>query len=300
MVYQLKYLLEEFQLFISDLINMFLSLIKIVVLSKFNAKIPSIGKKEVIVIGNGPSFKKALIEFPAFFQGKDLICVNNFPATEEYEILKPSSLVLLDNNYYPRKGVVILPIVEKLFESIVNKTTWELKIFLPQISRSSKQLKELAIKNSNVKIFYFNYTIVNGFDWFNYFFYKKNIGMPLCQNVIVASIFLSINMNYKNVYLIGVENSFFKNIVINNENEVYLQHSHFYNEDKTLNVSKVHKVPGSSEKADIADVLTMFVKTFKGYKVVKKYGDYRRANIYNVTEDSYIDAFERKKITDLI
>jgi hypothetical protein len=299
MVFLLKDFIEKIQQFISNCISMFASLIKILVLSKFNTKLPKAIIKEAIVIGNGPSFKKSLAEAPSFFENKELICVNAFPSSPEYELLRPSKLVWLDNAFYPQKGVALREDIKELIEAIINKTTWELKIFLPQLSRSATHLQELKIKNSNIQLCYFNYTIIKGFDWFSYFFYKRNAGMPLCQNVVVASIFLSINIGYENIYLIGVENSFFKDIVVSDENEVYLQHSHFYDKDNKGSLTKIHVRPGSPIKADISEVLTMAVKTFKGYKTLRKYGDYRGTTVYNITEGSYVDAFERKKITNL-
>ncbi len=299
MVLLLKDFVEKIQLFVSNFISMLASIVKILILSKFNVKIPVATQKDAIVIGNGPSFKKSLNEAPSFFENKDLICVNAFPATPEYELLKPSTLVWLDNAYYPKEGLPLREDIKELIEAIVKTTTWKLTIFLPQLSLSAPYLKALAQRNPNIQLCYFNYTIIKGFDWFSYFFYKRNIGMPLCQNVVVASIFFSINRKYKNIYLTGVENSFFKNIIVSEENEVYLQHSHFYSDNKKDNITTVHKSPGSVEKAEIAGVLTMAVKTFTGYKILRKYGDYMGATIYNITEGSYVDAFERKKITDL-
>ena len=166
------------------------------------------------------------------------------------------------------------------------------------MAKASKHIKEISDRNPNIKIHYFNYTIVQGFDWFCYLFYNRGFGMPLCQNVVVASIFLSVKMKFKNIYLIGVENSFFKDIWVSDENEIFLHHSHFY--DKKGGRSEVHIRPGSSVKADLAAVLMMAVKTFKGYKTIQKYASHVGASVYNVTEGSYVDAFERKKITDLI
>ncbi len=300
MILLLKDFVAKLQQVVSDFFSLFSSLIKVLVLSRFHVSIPKPEKKEAIVIGNGPSLKKMLVDTPAFFENKDLICVNNFPASAEFESLKPNTLVWLDNAYYPTESATLRADIKDMIEVLIEKTSWKFTILVPQMSMHSKHIQDIAKRNSHISIHYFNYTIVKGFDWFSYFFYKRGIGMPLCQNVVVASIFLAVRIHYKSIYLTGVENSFFKDVWVNEENEVYLQHAHFYDKNNDGGKTKVHIRPGSSVKADLAAVLMMAVKTFTGYKAIKKYADHVGVHVYNVTEGSYVDAFERKKITDLL
>jgi hypothetical protein len=299
MIYSLKKIFEKIKQWAADFFNVFLSLIKIVVLSKLKVNIPQTTNDTVIVLGNGPSFKESLLKNPDFFKNKDFVCVNNFPSTPEYDLLEPSACVMLDDGYFPKDKTKLSETAINTINNLITKTTWELTLFLPQLSKHSEYLKEIPAKNKNIKLCYFNYTIVEGFDWFKHWIYKKNIGMPQCQNVVAASACLALNMGYKTIELIGVENSFFKNIIVDENNILYLEHFHFYSDKSKKHITRAYKMPGMTESINMSEFLMLGVKTFKSYYSLEKYARYLGKKIYNLTEDSYVDAFERKKITDL-
>lgn len=273
-----------------------ISLIKIPLLSRWYFKLPRGMNREVIVIGNGPSFSDAFHNHYNFFNEKDIICVNGFPSSDEYIQLKPYMLVWLDVGFYPRNKTDLRPDLAILLDNIVLKTTWKIHILLPQLAKPAKFLKELESLNPLIKIIYFNYTVVDGFELFKNFIYKNRLGMPLCQNVVVAATFLSVSMKYDKVYLTGVENSFFKDITVDHENQIMLNHTHFYDKNLKNAPLKIFKRPDNKQPIDIAGVLMMAVKTFRGYRNVQIFSEYMGVKIYNISTDSYVDAFERRNI----
>jgi hypothetical protein len=299
MILFLKKSLEQLNAFVANFVGMFLSLVKIAILSKVKVRIPKAAEKEIVLMGNGPSFRKALDEHPDFFQHKELCCVNFFPNTEEYEKLKPSSIIWLDHIYYPHKTLPLKEEVKTVVESIINKTTWKVTLFVPYIAKSAQHIEQIPLKNANVTLCYFNYTIITGFEWFRRLIYRSNWGMPLCQNVVVAATFLAVNKGYSNVYLTGVENGFFKELIVGEDNQIYLGHTHFYSPGGEKIITRLHKDTLGQEETDLADALMLAVKTFRGYKEVRRYADYRKVSVYNLTEGSYVDAFVRKKIASL-
>ena len=78
-----------------------------------------------------------------------------------------------------------------------------------------------------------------------------------------------------------------------------LNHIHFYDKNLKNAPLKIYKRPDTKEPVDIAGVLMMAVKTFKGYKNVQMYAQHIGVKIYNLSTDSYVDAFERKKIESI-
>ncbi|MBX9852779.1 MAG: hypothetical protein K2X86_13630 [Cytophagaceae bacterium] len=301
MIYKLKFWFEAFEIFIKDIYESFISIIKVIVLSKVNIKVPAAPKEECVILGNGPSLSSVLEKNRNFLGNKDLFCVNAFPSLTEYTEIKPGNLVWLDHQFYVYKNKELLnekrSDILKAINDIIEKTTWPLNLHLPVLAKGTSYLEEIPIKNPNVKICYFNYTIIRGFTFLRHFLFKANLGMPLCQNVVGASIFIALNMKFKCIYLVGADHNLGKNIFVNDSNEVCMLHHHFYDKDQKPIISNVFKGPGSNEKLNIAGFYSLCVKTFQTYYPLEEYAKYLKSKIYNATEGSFIDAFERKKIS---
>ena len=300
MIYKLKFYFEAFEMFIKDTYDSLFSIIKVILLSKVNTEPPLALKEECAILGNGPSLQSVLETNRFFFSNKELFCVNAFPSYVEYTEIKPGNVVWLDHQFYICKSKELLSEkrsdILKAINDIIEKTTWPLNLHLPTLAKNVNYLREISVKNPNVKICYFNYTIVKGFSFLRHFFFRTNLGMPLCQNVIGASIFISLNMGFKKVYVLGADHNLGKNIFVNDDNEVCMLHHHFYDKDQKPKISNVYNGPGSVEKIDIAGFYMLCVKTFQTYYVLEEYAKYLKSKIYNATEGSFIDAFERKKI----
>ena len=82
------------------------------------------------------------------------------------------------------------------------EVTWEMVFFVPYLYRKDVDVVRVLKNNPSVKITFFNYTIAKGYDFFTYYLYKKKLASPQFYNVLGISIFLGINMGYKNVWLL--------------------------------------------------------------------------------------------------
>ncbi len=71
--------------FINQCINTFISLIKVIVLSKPSARFPQTKMENCAILGNGPSLNVSLQKYFAFFKQHELKCVNNFSITDQYQ-----------------------------------------------------------------------------------------------------------------------------------------------------------------------------------------------------------------------
>lgn len=298
LLYHIKKIIDLFFEFWQKLANCFYSFGKIIVLSQLKNKIPVVNGKEIVVIGNAPSFGEDYASNPDFFHTKDLMCVNNFPSTERYEVLKPRYVFFLDGIYFfPEESMK--PFAKKTLDSIKEKTTWKVTVFVPQLYRKATYIKTIAAANPNVTICYFNYTILEGFDWLIHFCYKNNLGMPMCKNVVLAAIFASLNMRYKKIYLTGVDNTFFKDIFVSPENDLFVNMVYFYNNNGEKATGHFYNNLETSDRMDVTDFFQWCYLNFKGYKNLKRYGDYMNSEIINTTIKSYIDAFEKKSVSEL-
>lgn len=284
---------SAFQVFVENTVLSLLSLLKIALLSSLNIKLPIHLKKneDCVILGNGPSLNNSLKEHDFSFKSKDLICVNYFAETAYYEKLKPAFYILnapemwledVDDEYYS-KG-------ENFFSTLSKNTTWDLTFFIPAGAKKYDRWQKKIATNKLIKVYYFNTTPIEGFSGFKFFCFNKNLGMPRPHNVLIPSIMLSINLLYKNIYLLGAEHSWLKDLWVNDSNEVLLTQKHFYDEGsaKPLPMNKLGK--GSRK---LHEVLIKFVYAFQGYFELRAYAETKAVRILNATPDSYIDAFER-------
>ncbi|MEZ4884848.1 MAG: hypothetical protein R3E32_09000 [Chitinophagales bacterium] len=288
---------SNIQLFLEHTAQSFLSLAKVVIQSKFRSPMPPKSKQNCIILANGPSLKDSLRQNPDAFDKEkyDLFCVNYFANTDFYERLKPNYCVLIAPEYWVEEFEDISTILQKrtqLFENIEAKTDWEMTILIPWEAKKSKAWKELFKNKPNIHIQYFNRTPVEGCTSINHFLFKHRLGMPRPHNVLLPSIWLTINMHYQNIYLVGSDHSWLPEISVNDQNEVLINQKHFY--DDTTSVPKpMRKATG---KRKLYEVLEKFMLAFKGYFILNKYAKTKGVKIWNSTPNSFIDAFERKEI----
>lgn len=296
MINNLSEILKKLEAFVLKIYQSLSSILKIIILSNFNLNLPRAKERKCFILGNGPSLKESIKKYEPLFIKSDLICVNHFALSEEYHRFKPIHYVLLDPNFFPSQGQSDDQNVEATIKKLAFGTDWEMNLFVPRIARKAMGLKSIQKKNSKINVIYYNYTIVQGFNSLAFFLFKRNLGMPVCQNVIAACIFLALNMRYKKVYLFGADHSWIQDLRVSEQNELYMNHFHFYTKDQKPLVTKILK-QNSREPMKLGDYLQICAKAFNGYYILNNYSKVLEARIYNSSEISLIDAFEREQPT---
>lgn len=262
------------------------------ILSKAGNRIPQAKEKSCIILGNGPSLKTSLLKHPDFFTKHPLICVNSFSITAEFTILKPEYYVILDHGFWKSDAAIITETLNALTE----KTTWPLQLLVPQMAAKSKKFEMVCKKNPNLQLTYFNYSVFKGFRNIGYWLFSKNLAMPQAQNVVVAALFLSINLGFKEVFLFGADHSWHQHLHIDDSNKLFLKHIHFYDNEEKVSFVPLVRAIHLTETIKTQELFTNLAKMFSGYDALESYANYRNCKIYNASEISFIDAFERKKI----
>jgi len=271
-----------------QLINTMASLMKVLLLAKKAPRMPIAQSDTCIVLGTGPSLKTSLEKFPEHFFGQPLLCVNTFCLTEEFTKLKPSYYVMMDPSLWYSDN----DLVQKVMATIREKTTWKLYFMVPQDARRSKRIAALA-ENPNIELIFFNYVVFKGFDRIARFFFRKNMAMPQSENVLVASIFLMINVGYKRIELFGADHSWHEQLHVTEENVVGLKHVHFYEDEKQLKVIPFYKGMHSKEIFRMDEAFISWAKVFYGHLQIKKYASSRGTEVYNASEKTFVDAYPR-------
>lgn len=286
-------LYKRFASFITQSINTFVSVLKIIIKSKYGVRLPLAEGQKCIVLANGPSLKLSFEKHPDFFKQYPLICVNTFAVTTEFEQFKPRYYVILDPGFWESEKESI----KNTFKSLAEKTTWKLYLLIPQYAVSQPVFETLIKKNSNIELIPFNYTVFKGFPSIAHWFYKKNMAMPQSWNVTITALFLGINIGYKEVVLVGADHTWHENLYMSDDNILHTKVPHFWEDQQKIEYVPLYKgKPHEREVRKAHDFFDVWSRTFYGYMLINDYALSRNCTIYNASEVSFIDAFKRIKL----
>jgi hypothetical protein len=171
-------------------------------------------------------------------------------------------------------------------------------LFVPMSYKNHKKYRAFNIKNKKITIYYYNNTIVDGFKFFKDIVYKYNLGAPAAQNVLVAGGYILIKLLYRNIYLVGADHSWHTEIKVDEENRLLLKDKHFYNENPKY--SPWEKDLRTHELWKVHEIFYALGNMFKGYHELKEFNSIMNSKIYNLTQDSFIDAFPKVNIDEII
>lgn len=280
--------LDRIKLFAEEWVSVVISLLRILLLAKKGTHVPELKNKnrEIIIFGNGPSFKDLIDNHPDFWMEKERLMVNYSVCSDYFDIVKPEHYLIADPGFWLNKDKE-----ERVFGNLRDKTTWPLNLYMPNVSFKSKNWQKMIENNKNIRVFVHNTVPVEGPSFFTRWAYSKGYGVPRPHNVLIPSLMISLRMNFKKIYLSGAEHSWIRDLGISDDNRVIMNFSHFYD----------HGKPDKKEMAQYAAVPLFQVLyhqyiIFKSYINIEEYAKQRQQKIINITPGSYIDAFDREKI----
>jgi hypothetical protein len=231
------------------------------------------------VLGNGPSCHET---FNHNICSNEKIMVVNFMALTDYFFkYKPEFYVLIDPDHLKDDSDKLLMLYEAL-----RKVDWSMTLFVPV---SCRRQAESLVCNNNIIIKFINFNYLPGKSKAVFYLYQKNIATPRFQNVVVACLYVAINLGFKEIKLHGVESSEFQMFEINEHNEVLLKTEHSYGK-ATRNLSKEGKII----KGEFWKYLRFYIFMLEGYSQVKSYSDSVGCKIVNYTKKSFIDSFDKR------
>lgn len=285
--------LKHIQEFLSALFSSLMSLIKILISSRPVSKLPSRKNDTCVILGNGPSLETSILEAGEILYQSDLICVNFFPLTHLFEQLKPRFFVACDSILWDKTFTSDLVVKsEKMFEQINSIVDWDFYLFMPRISKNKGDWHQRISTNKNIHVHYYNLTPVEGLKKINFYLYSFGLGMPRPHNVLIPSIVHAINLQYKRIFLLGVDHSWLSEIKTNDDNKVMVGQNHFYDDNTTKNQIRKSK----TESMKLHEVLETFATVFRGYYELNDFSKTKNINIINSTPNSFIDAFNRQNL----
>lgn len=244
---------------------------------------------KLFILGNGPSLLGQIDFIYENREISELICVNGFSRNIEYESLKPEIYFLIDPVFF-KNDWKSYDIANSTLSCIKQKTNWDLLLIIPRKWKNSKSLKQLS-NNTNISIGYINYVpFVGKLNFIKKSLLKLELSTPVLQNVLIAAIYFGVNRKYKEINLFGTDHTWLNDLVVDENNIVYLKDHHFY-ESKTIQLVNSDKTPKKAYFF-ISQIQTML----KEYSVLDSYAKEMGITIINYTVNSHIESFEKKKI----
>jgi hypothetical protein len=236
--------------------------------------------KKVFVFANGPSLQKISPHKIQKYKknGYDLIAINSYISSIFSQYINPDYYVLADPGYFSDYNSNPKHFTSERIMGIQNDIQ-KIKninsvLFIPiQYYENIQHDKKLAFINfrdpfsSNVSL----------------------ITKPPGYTTMTAYIALSIAcyLGYSEIYIAGFDNSWFKSIEIDVNNEMYLSNNHFY--DNKSNIEKVSREDGEN----LGHFL--FINHFL-FKDLHKFNNFP---IINLDPQSLTDAFSKKHNLDV-
>lgn len=285
-----------------------LSIILMITFSKWFLKrlIKNDQKQGCIILGNGPSLTSQIEKIRLTRSEHALLCVNEFPLSLLFDELKPNYYTLLDPHYWFRTDGKVPDLTHQVLDAIALKVKWDITLFLPVEMKSVIAESSLQSEGSNrfVSFNYYNRTPVSGFKPFKFKMYDFNWGMPFSHNVLVAAIYLMIVIKYKKILVYGADHSWHEQIVITKDNILRIREDHFKYEYDEKSISEREEMyepiykfaftqTGVREIFKIHEIFDAYSKIHYGYWVLRGYAEYHNIRIINLSNKSYIDAFDR-------
>ncbi|MBC8153604.1 MAG: hypothetical protein H7Z72_11895 [Bacteroidetes bacterium] len=280
---------------LTDLLGSLVSLLKVVVQSRFGAALPAPQRPTCSVLGNGPSLNDSLQHHLAFIRETELVVVNSFALTDIFLDLMPQNYALHDPGYFFRTSTSVRPDIQQTIDVLIQTVTWPMNLYVPRRAKHSYLTRQIEAGNPGIQVIYYNYTVVTGFQWLRHGLYRRNLGMVQSQTVLMAALFLMVNRRFREVYIFGADQSWHEQIRVTDTNEFQMQNLHFYDKGKTVSFAPTYNAGQGRGFAMASQFLSLY-KVFRGYEVLRDYANELDVNVLNASSKSYIDAFDRVRL----
>lgn len=251
--------------------------------SNKNYKDIALGKR-CFILGNGPSLNNINLEL---LQKEDVFTVNQINRSTIFNKINPKYHCIADVDFFflDNKDPVEAERLKYIKELQYNKN---LVCIFPYDSKSFFD----SIKFSNKTIFY------------NYFqdATKKEIksidmrrGIPSIRTVVQVAIYSAIYFGYKEIYLLGVENTNYYSIINKIEQTDNVEKSHVYNYTKAEREAIIRKNNSQNNES----IFENFYHMFKIYDNINHYCKNNKVLIKNLTGSGILDVFEQDTLENV-
>ena len=264
------------------------SLVKIPLMSRRPSPRSREEKDTIIVMGNGPSLRDAMIDHRDVLMAYPRLAVNLSALAPEFRELRPDYYILADIAFFLKEKTGKVPALWEALASV----DWPMTLFLPATARKMPEVRRLP---ANIAVKYYNLTPAEGWRWLMHPVYDLGLAMPRPRNVLIPSIMSSMREGFHRIVLIGADHNWSKTLWVTDRNCVVSVQPHFYKDDD----KELRRAEEIFRNVRLHEVYENYAIAFRSYFNVKAYAERRGVEILNATPGSFIDAFSRISLDDL-
>lgn len=257
-------------------------------------KIQTIRKhSNLLLLSNGPSLKNFLTNMLTneMIDENDFLIVNDFVKSREYERIKPTMCVWSDPMFF--EHTLFEERATDTIRMMAERTQWNLTLFIPH-NRLKSNLLEPLRKNKNINFIGFHSFPYKGFEIFRHFFEAHGLASGQYGNVSVNAVYIGLMMGYQNIFLYGVDYTFFTGICVNTNNELCFLNEHFFDNKPAELKPIICQYKGFEGVYKISYYIAEMASRFKGHDLMASLAKKMNVNIYNCVKTSLIDSYPRK------
>lgn len=281
-------IIDKAAYFFSGLSQSLASIVKIFLFSRRPFVADKSREKSIIILGNGPSLNETIENHSDFIAQNDCMAVNFAANTSMFQSIKPLFYILADPHFFIENSID--KNVDMLWQNL-SDADWKMQLLIPVKYRRNHRI--IKLKNSpNLELKFYNLTPVEGFVWLRNLVYSIGLGMPRPRNIMIPAIMNVIRLGYKTINLAGADHSWTKSLWVDDKNHVISIQPHFYKD----NDDEKKRVATEYLKYPLYKILESLHIAFRAYFLIADYAKCKNIKIFNVTPDSFIDAFPRKKL----
>lgn len=246
---------------------------------------------EVVIIANGPSLKQEKKEYNRYANKNNVFVVNAFCLNKEFTILKPRFYVIMDDAFFrTRVDKRLSDLREGVLSGIVQQTDWRMHVILPMKAKRSDFAQRLKANDYVVVCFVKNIPFIGGYFRINNFLARLGASNPFYQNVLVACIFLSFNLNPSKIRIFGADHSWHRDLYLEG-NRLMSKDRHF---SKSSSDIKLVNLSSKGKDIHLHNELFNLSRLFGIYHFLHRFALGKNISIINHTKSSWIDAFKRE------
>ncbi len=241
--------------------------------------------EEVYILANGPSLKGEILQLME--SRKDLsqsVVVNFFIESELFHRIRPKYYCLADPIFNQKSKLTER--TKGVYAKLNNEVTWSMTLF---VWKEAEGMLRNVINNPNIQIVGLSILMFGGFESNRYKYYKKGMAVPSYVNVTIMALYAMLNLGYSTIYLYGVDHTFLTNLVVGDDNILYVEDCHFYGTERVIADYHADGTPWR-----VAEYIYDKYLTFVEHEVMRGYANYLGAQIINCTKGSWIDAYVRR------
>lgn len=252
--------------------------------------------RRLAILGNGPSLAEQLprlIERKKWQQA-DMMAVNFFALSEEFEVVRPKYYVISDPMFFRATGRSER--VENLYKALAERVTWPMTLYVQYYNPEHFDYSAAINTNPNIRIVPFHSIVFHGFRSVEFWMYRRGLGSGNFGTVVQNGEFIGILLGYKQIELYGVDHTLLEGLCVDDENRLCRTQSHYYDTTPQAPKPIYYNATNPPRPYTMHEYLAETAELFRGHEVLRDWAKEEGVRIINRTRGSMIDAYEREEM----